>query len=165
MGRNNGGNVLAIFAMIIAIGSLALSGYMFMLEEPAEDQTITEIWYDSRESGFAPGTSYNTVPDLELTITVNAGEKVCIQFNGQFVITPILATNGGLIRLQIDDTTITGTDTGFFSDSTGSQWGDVSLLYVASGLSTGTHTINIQAAVSGASGNIESMNLLAYTFK
>ena len=33
MGRNNGGNALAIFAMIIAIGSLALSGYMFLLEE------------------------------------------------------------------------------------------------------------------------------------
>jgi prophage tail gpP-like protein len=136
---------------------------MFFLQEP-EDQTITEIWYDSRESVYAPGSSYNTVPDLELTITVNAGEKVLIQFNGQFVITPILATNGGLIRLQIDDTTITGTDTGFFSDSTGSQWGDVSLLYVASGLSAGIHTINIQATVSGASGNIAQMNLLAYTF-
>ena len=167
MGRNNGGNVLAFFAMIIAIGSLALSGYMFMTPPPeAEDQTITGIWHDSRESGFAPGGSYNDVPDLELTITVNAGEKVFIQFNGEFIIAPLATTSGGSVRLRIDDTTISGTEMGFLTDSSYStHWGDVTLLYVATGLSAGTHTINIQAAVMGASGTINSMNLLAYTFK
>jgi len=164
MGKNNGGNVLAVFAMIIAIGSLGLSGYMFFIQEP-EDQTITEIWHDSRESGFAPGTSYATVPDLELTITVNAGEKVLIQFNGQFVVEPLATTSGGNIRLQIDGTTISGTDMGFISDSSYLyHLGDVTLLYVATGLPAGTHTIIIQASVSGGTGTIENMNLLAYTF-
>ena len=93
MGRNNGGNVLAIFAMILAIGSLGLSGFMFLLEEPlpeGEEQTITEIWSDSRESGYSCSSSFTTVTDLELTITVNAGEKVFIQFNGGFDITNVV---------------------------------------------------------------------------
>ncbi len=102
MGKNNGGNVLAIFAMIIAIGSPGLSGYMFLTSEPqpeAEDQTITDIWYDSRESQYALTTSYTTVPDLELTITVIVGENVLIQFNGAFTIDPATTTTGGGIRL------------------------------------------------------------------
>ena len=168
MGKNNGGNVLAIFAMIIAIGSLGLSGYMFLQEEPlpeGEEQKITEIWSDSRESGYSCSSSFTTVTDLELSITVNAGEKVFIQFNGGFTITPILATTGGQIRLQIDDATIPGTILGFYTDgSASSHVGSVSLQYVASGLTAGTHKINIQAVVLGGSGTIENMNLFVYTF-
>ena len=162
MGRNNGGNVLAIFAMIIAIGSLALSGYVLTLNQTpseSEPQTITQIWFDSKESSYTLLTSFYDIPDLELTITVNTGENVYILFNGQFTVSS--GTTSGEIRLRIDDTTID--DRSFYSDASGLyHWDSLTLQHVAVGLSAGIHTISMQAA--GSSGTIHSMSLVAYTF-
>ena len=79
--RGSGGNGVAIFAMILAIGSLALSGYVLTLNQTpseSEPQTITQIWFDSKESSYTLLTSFYDIPDLELTITVNTGENVYI---------------------------------------------------------------------------------------
>ena len=164
--RGSGGNGVAIFAMILAIGSLALSGYMYtLISEPSESeaQTITQIWYDSRESAYSCSSSFTDVTDLELIITVNAGEKVYILFNGEFTVSS--GTTGGGAKLKIDDTAITDSEQEFYSDGNGlNHWDSVTLQYIATGLSAGTHTIKIQAVAMGGAGTVQHMTLFAYTF-
>ena len=87
MGKSSG---LAIFALLIAFGGLGLGLYsVFILPDTIIAQTtnnseIIQIWTKEQPAIYYTGGSYNDVPDMDLTITVNTGETVVIIFNGQF---------------------------------------------------------------------------------
>lgn len=160
----SGGKGLAVLALLVGIGSLGFSFYMYAIVIPSQtgDNTIQKIYYDSSVDPFVLSSSFTDIP-LELLISVDEGDNIYISFVGEFTVDS--GTCGGVIRLRIDDATQLGSRQRFYSDSPGSLVRDsISLQYVVYNMTAGIHKIGIQANVGACSGSIESMNLFAYTF-
>ena len=96
MGKGSG---LALLALLIGFGGLGLGVYsVFILPDTIIAQTLTQvpapptpptnpseiiqIWTKEQPAIYYTGGSYNEVPDMDITITVNTGETVVIVFNG-----------------------------------------------------------------------------------
>ncbi len=67
--RNNG---LAILALLVGIGGLSLGVYsVFFTPEPA----VVQIWTVEKPAIYYTSGSYADIPDMDLTISVNTGDR------------------------------------------------------------------------------------------
>lgn len=86
MGKGNG---LAIVAIIIAIGGCGFGVYAVVIlpdtiiQQASGSSEITQIWTVEQAGIFYTGSSYGDMTDMDVTITVNAGETVYVMFNAQ----------------------------------------------------------------------------------
>lgn len=163
------GKGLAFLAILIGIGSIAFNFYTITIVIPGEStgntgvNNIKQIWYDSKVTPWGPSTSYTDIQDLSLIITVNEGDNLYISFDGQFQL--YSGTNGGEIRLMINDVAQQGSNRIFFGDDNVlDHWDSLSLQYVVYDLTARIYEIQIQALCAGGSGLIDDMNLFAFTF-
>ena len=159
------GKGLAFLAILIGIGSIAFNFYTVTIVIPGEStgNNIGQIYYDSVVTPWGPGTSYGDIPNLSLIMTVNEGDNLYISFDGQFQL--YTGTNGGEIRLMINDVYQQGSNRLFFGDDNAvDHWDSLSLQYVVYDLTAGIYEIQIQALCAGGSGLIDDMNLFAFTF-
>ena len=168
MGKSSG---LAIFALLIAFGGLGLGLYsVFILPDTIIAQTtnnseIIQIWTKEQPAIYYTGGSYNDVPDMDLTITVNTGETVVIIFNGQF--TGDMAFLIGGVRFMRDNVEIPNSRREFNIDaSVGSLMGySLSANVLIDNLAAGTYEIEVQAWSAGV--NLDYLHdgvLIIYTF-
>ena len=168
MGKSNG---LAILALLIAFGGLGLGLYsVFILPDSIIAQTtnnseIVQIWTKKQPAIYYTGGSYNDVPDMDITITVNAGETVVIIFNGQF--TGDMAFLLGGVRFMRDNVEIPNSRREFNIDaSVGSLMGySLSANVLIDNLAAGTYEIEVQAWSAGVNlGYLHDGVLIIYTF-
>ena len=159
----NRSNGLAILALLIGIGGLGLGIYsVFFTPEP----TIVQIWTAEQPTLYYTSTSYYDIPDMDLSITVNTGEKVLILFNGQFKGTAPGFLVGG-VRFMRDNVEIPNSRRDFNIETTVGLLIGYSLTanVLIENLAAGTYEIEVQAYCNGASDRIEDGLLIIYTFK
>ena len=122
MGKGNG---LAIIAIIIAIGGGGLGVYSVIImpntiiQQASGSSEITQIWTVEQAGIFYTGSSYGDMTDMDVTITVNAGETVYVMFNAQITNGPS-GGNGWLtggVRIMRDTVEIPGSERFFIIDS------------------------------------------------
>lgn len=167
MGKGNG---LAIFALLIAIGGLGLGFYsVFILPDTIIAQTtnnseIIQIWTLEQPAVYYTSSSYYDIPDMDQTITVNAGETVVILFNGQFTATPGVLMGG--VRFMIDDVEIPNSRRDFNIETTGGILMAYSITanVLIDNLAVGTYEIEVQAYGIGVNDRIHDGLLVIYTF-
>ncbi len=86
MGKGNG---LAIVALIIAIGGCGFGFYSVVIlpdtiiQQASEESVISQIWTVEQAGVFYTESSYGDMTDMDVTITVNAGETVYVMFNAE----------------------------------------------------------------------------------
>ena len=163
MGKRNG---LAVFALLIALGGLGLGVYSaFILPvQNTKPSEIVQIWTLEQPSVYYTGVSYADIPDMDITISVNAGEKVIILFNGAFTGNlPILI---GGVRLRRDNVEVPNSRREFNIETSGGALVvySLSLHVLIENLAAGTYEIEVQALGAGSSDRIEDGLLIIYTF-
>jgi len=157
----NRSNGLAILALIIGIGGLGLGIYsVFFTPEP----TIVQIWTAEQPTLYYTSTSYYDIPDMDLTISVNAGENVLISFNGEFT-----ADSGVLVcgvRLMRDNVEIPSSRREInIETSFGTIMGySITTHVLISGLAAGAYEIEVQAYAVSVNEYINEGLLVVYTF-
>ena len=177
MGKGSG---LALLALLIGFGGLGLGVYsIFILPDTIIAQTLTQvpapptnpseviqIWTKEQPSVFYPTTSYYDVTDMDLTITVNAGETVVILFNGQFLADPGVLIGG--IRFMRDNVEIPNSRRDFNIETTGALLMGYSITahILIDNLAAGTYEIELQAYGSGENNSDRLIDgvLIIYTF-
>ena len=191
MGKGNG---LAIVAIIIAIGGCGFGAYAVILlpdiivQETSEntqtaiddhthvnDHThiseITQIWTVEQVGTFYPGSSYGDMTDMDVTITVNAGETVYVMFNAQISNGPA-GGNGWLtggVRIMMDTVEIPESRRYFIIDSpVGFSVGEsITTHFIIEGLAAGTYELKVQATAQTEKGSdrVEDGLLIVYTYR
>ena len=168
MGKSNG---LAIFALLIGLGGLGLGLYsVFILPDTIIAQTtnnseIIQIWTKEQPAVYYTTGSYVEVPDMDITITVNAGETVVILFNGQFKgIAPGILVGG--VRFMRDNVEIPNSRRDFNIETTVGLIIGYSLTanVLIENLATGTYEIEVQAYCNGDTDRMDDGVLIIYTF-
>lgn len=184
MGKGNG---LAIVAIIIAIGGCGFGIYSVILlpdiivqEASGNTQTliddhthvynhthiseVIQIWTAEQPAIYYTTGSYNDIPDMDLTISVNTGEKVLILFNGEFTASVGILIGG--VRFMIDNVEILNSRREFNIESSGGAL----MLYsmtanvLIDNLVTGVYEIEVQAFGAGTNDRIDVSLLVIYTF-
>ena len=169
MGKGNG---LAIFALLIGFGGLGLGVYSafilpnIIIAQTTNPSEIIQIWTVEQPAVYYTSSSYYDIPDMDLTITVNAGETVVILFNGQFKGTAPGFLVGG-VRFMRDNVEIPNSRRDFNIETTIGLLIGYSLTanVLIENLAAGTYEIEVQAYCNGASDRIEDGLLIIYTFK
>jgi hypothetical protein len=156
--RNNG---LAVLALLVGLGGLGLGVYsVFFTPEPA----IVQIWTIEQPTIYYTSGSYADIPDMDLTITVNTGEKVMILFNGEF--TANIGVLIGGVRLMRDNVEIPSSRREFNIETSGGALMGYSITthVLINGLAAGTYEIEVQAFGVGVSEYINEGVLAIYTY-
>jgi hypothetical protein len=174
MGKGNG---LAIVAMIIAIGGCGFGVYsVFILpntiiQQASGNSEITQIWTVEQAGIFYPGSSYGDMTDMDVTITVNAGESVYVMFNAQFSNGPTGGSGWltGGVRIMRDNVEIPGSERSFIFDSTigVTVANSITTHFIIEGLAAGTYELKVQATALAEVGTerVEDGLLLVYTYR
>ena len=96
MGKS--GTILGIFTLLIAIGALGVGIYQIVL--PPEGTTI---YCTTREEKFYIITStYEVVPNLNITYTTKAGDSVLLEFSCQLSVELYGSSTKVSIKFEID---------------------------------------------------------------
>jgi len=168
MGKGSG---LALFALLIGFGGLGLGVYsVFILPDTIIAQTtnnseIIQIWTKEQPAVYYTDTSYYDIPDMDLTITVNAaGESVLILFNGLFKGAPGVLAGG--VRFMRDNVEVPNSRRDFNIETSFGVLMAYSLTanILIENLAAGTYEIEVQAYGHGVSDRIEDGLLVIYTF-
>ncbi|KKN49781.1 hypothetical protein LCGC14_0639270 [marine sediment metagenome] len=107
MGKGNG---LVIVALIIALGGVGFGVYAVIIlpdtiiEQASGSSEITQIWTVEQAGTFYPGSSFGDMTDMDVTITVKAGETVYVMFNAQISNGPLQVKFPGQVMdgLQVE---------------------------------------------------------------
>ena len=174
MGKGNG---LAIVAIIIAIGGCGFGVYSVVIlpdtiiQQASGSSEITQIWTVEQVGTFNPGTSYGDMTDMDVTITVNAGETVYVMFNAQISNSPT-GGNGWLtggVRIMIDTILIPRSERFFiFDSSVGVSVGNsITTHFIIENLAAGTYELKVQATAWAENGieRVEDGLLIVYTYR
>ena len=167
MGKGSG---LAVFALLIGLGGLGLGLYsVFILPNTIVAQTtnnteIKQIWTKEQPAVYYTTSSYVEVPDMDLTITVNAGETVVVIFNGNFYGSVGVLMGG--IRFMRDNVLIPNSMRDFNIETTGGILMANSIMahILIDGLVAGTYEIELQAYGNGVNDRLNDGVLIIYTF-
>ncbi|MFX1346938.1 MAG: hypothetical protein ACFFBC_13065 [Promethearchaeota archaeon] len=167
MGSSKG---LTIFALLIGLSGLGLSGYtiLYALPEsiPQQQSGVQNIWYKS----YSPSMQvYNVevIPlDLIMTVRVNPSESLHVLFTAEANI----ICNGVIEMLTVH---ISLNETKFASANIGADhdhkiWSRIMLQYSNLTISPGVYVISISAFSTTDLGNpnyLYDMALLAFTYK
>ena len=148
MAKNSSG--LIIIVLILALGGSGLGVYsVFFQPSNTGTSPISQVYTVEQTSVFYPGSSYADMTDMDLDITVNAGETVYVMFNAQF-------SNGvgggvgwltGSVRITIDNVVISQSERYFILESvTGISVGcPITSQFIIEGLAAGTYELEFQA--------------------
>lgn len=174
MGKGNG---LAIVAIIIAIGGCGFGVYSVVIlpdtiiQQASGSSEITQIWTVEQAGTFYPGSSYGDMTDMDVTITVNAGETVYVMFNAQISNGPT-GGNGWLtggVRIMRDTIEIPGSERFFIIDSSvGVSVGkSITTHFIIEGLAAGTYELKVQATALAENGSDRVVDglLIVYTYR
>jgi len=190
MGKGSG---LAIIALIIGIGGLGIGFYSVIIlpdvivqqasgntQTLIDDHThvnehthiseITEIWTVKQVGTFYTGSSYSDMTDMDVTITVKAGETVYVMFNAQVSNGPT-GGNGWLtggVRIMRDTIEVPGSERSFIIDSpVGISVGNsITTHFIIAGLAAGTYELKVQATAQAEVGSdrVTDGLLIVYTY-
>ncbi|MHA2259890.1 MAG: hypothetical protein ACXACO_18155 [Promethearchaeota archaeon] len=174
MGKGSG---LAILAIIIGIGGLGFGVYAVIIlpdtiiEEASGSSEITQIWTVEQATVYYTASSFTDMTNMDVTITVNAGETVYVMFNAQISNGPV-GGNGwitGGVRIMRDNVEIPGSERFFIIDSPiGVSVGNsITTQFIIEGLAAGTYELKVQVTALAEVGldRIEDGLLLVYTYK
>jgi len=171
------GNALAIVALIIAIGGCGFGVYsVFILPNTITQQAsgsseITQIWTVEQAGAFYTGSSYVDMTDMDVTITVNAGETVYVMFNAQISNGPAGGSGWltGGVRIMRDNVEIPGSERFFIIDSSVgiSVAMSITTHFIIEGLAAGTYELKVQATAVAEVGSdrVEDGLLIVYTYR
>ncbi len=180
MGKSNG---LAIFALLIGIGGIGLGIYSIIflpdiiLDEASGDtQTliddhdqnhiseIIQIWTVEQAAVYYTSSSYEEVPDMDVTINVNTGESVLILFNCEFTANVGILIGG--IRLMLDNVEIPSSRREFNIETSGGflMGNSLTASVLIDDLVAGTYEIELQAFGIGTSDRLDEGLMIIYTF-
>ena len=190
MGKGSG---LAIIALIIGIGGLGIGFYSVIIlpdvivqqasgntQTLIDDHThvnehthiseITEIWTVKQVGTFYTGSSYSDMTDMDVTITVKAGETVYVMFNAQVSNGPT-GGNGWLtggVRIMRNTVEVPGSERSFIIDSpVGISVGNsITTHFIIAGLAAGTYELKVQATAQAEVGSdrVTDGLLIVYTY-
>jgi len=164
-------NGFVILVLIIALGGAGLGVYgLFFQPASSETSPISQVYTVKQTSVFYPGSSYTDMTDMDLDITVNAGETVYVMFNAQF-------SNGvgggvgwltGSVRITIDNVVISQSERYFILESvTGISVGcPITSQFIIEGLAAGTYELEVQVSALAEVGSdrIEDGLLYVHTY-
>jgi len=171
------GNGLTIIAIIIAIGAVGMGGYTIFLQpttiiqQASGNSEITNIWTRKQESVYYTDTSYTDVSDMDLEITVAAGETVYVMFNAEFSNGP---TDGngylyGGVRIMRDNVEIPGSERSFNIESVIGIMVSYTLTtqFIIEGLAAGKYELEVQATAQAQNGvdRVKDGLLMVYTYR
>ncbi len=161
MGKRNG---LAILALLVSFGALGLGVYSTFFLNTSTNE-IMQIWTKEQPYIYYTTVSYADVPDMDVTITVRAGETVLILFNGEFWGNVGILIGG--VRFRIDNVEVPNSRREFnIETSGGALMGySMSAFVLIDNLAAGTYEIELQAFCAGSSARLEDGLLLIYTYK
>ncbi|KKK79370.1 hypothetical protein LCGC14_2834200, partial [marine sediment metagenome] len=119
---------------------------------------------------FYTGSSYSDMTDMDVNITVNAGETVYVMFNAQ--ISNGVGGSGWLtggVRIMMDTALIAKSERYFILDSTTgiSVGNSITTHFIIEGLTAGTYELKVQATALAENGSdrIEDGLLIVYTYR
>lgn len=176
MGKGSG---LAIIALIIGIGGVGFGVYSVfflpntIIQQASGSSEITQIWTVEQAGAFYTGSSYSDMTDMDVTITVNAGETVYVMFNAQFS-NGLAGGNGWLtggVRIMRDNVEIPGSERFFVIDSSNFPGNAVAMSitthFIIEGLAAGTYELKVQATAVAEVGSdrVEDGLLIVYTYR
>jgi hypothetical protein len=161
MGKRNG---LAILALLVSFGALGLGVYSTFFLNTSTNQ-IMQIWTKEQPALYYTTGSYADVPDMDITITVRAGETVLILFNGEFTANVGILIGG--VRLMRDNVEIPSSRREFNIETSGGALMGYSITTFAliENLVAGQYEIEVQAFAAGVSDYINEGLLIIYTYK
>ncbi|HDZ17738.1 hypothetical protein LCGC14_0626800 [marine sediment metagenome] len=176
MGKGNG---LAIVALIIALGGCGFGVYAVVIlpdtiiQQASGSSEITQIWTVEQAGTFYTGSSYGDMTDMDVTITVNAGETVYVMFNAQF---SNGATGGkgwltGGVRIMMDTVEIPGSRRFFIIDSSNypglTVAKSITTHFIIEDLAPGDYELKVQATAQAEIGSdrVEDGLLIVYTYR
>lgn len=166
MTKNNG---LVIVVLILALGGIGLGIYSVFIQP--NNSEISQIWTVKQGSAFYTTSSYSDMTDMDVYITVKAGETVYVMFNAQF---SNGATGGagwltGGVRIMRDNVEIPGSERYFVIDSVvGVSVGySLTTQFIIEGLAAGTYELKVQATAVAEVGSdrVEDGLLYIYTYR
>ncbi len=175
MGKGNG---LAIVALIIAIGGCGFGVYSVVIlpdtivEQASEESVISQIWTVEQVGTFYTGGSYGDMTDMDVYITVKAGETVYVMFNAQIW----NGANGGKgwltggVRIMMDNVVIPESERFFITDSSNypglTVAESITTHFIIEGLAAGTYELKVQATAAAQLGSdrVEDGLLIVYTY-
>lgn len=167
-----GSVVLEVFTLLIALGALGLGAYsVFILPNTIEQQAttlseISQVWTVQQDSSYFTPPGYTKIPDMNVTITVIAGENVYFLFNAYYSAS-IGVLQGG-VRIMMDNVEIPESQRVFNIESSNGASIHFSLTsqVIVEGLSAGQYEIEVQVFgwSSGDNERILSASLLVYTY-
>ncbi len=172
------GSVLAFIALLIGIGGVGIGGYaiIFMpttiIQQASGSSEITQIWTVEQIGAFYPGGSFGDMTDMDVYITVNAGETVYVMFNAQISNGPSdgngMLTGG--VRIMRDNVLISGSERYFIieiSYGVFSIGNSITTSFIIEGLTAGTYELKVQATAQAENGlaRIEDGLLIVYTYR
>jgi len=157
-------NGIAILALLVAVGSLGLGVYSVFFSNTSTSE-IMQIWTAEQPSVYYTGGSYADIPDMDISITVNAGETVLILFNGEFSGSVGVLIGG--VRLMRNNVEIPNSRREFNIETSGGALMGYSLstFVLIDNLAAGTYEIEVQAFGVGGSDRIDDGLLVIYTYK
>ncbi|MFX1500868.1 MAG: hypothetical protein ACFFDH_07890, partial [Promethearchaeota archaeon] len=143
-----------------------------LIDDNKNPTEIVQIWTVEQTGAFYTGSSYNDMTDMDVTITVNAGETVYVMFNAQI---SNGATGGkgwlaGNVRIMRDNVAIPESERFFITDSSNFPWptvaDSITTHFIINGLTAGTYELKVQAAASAEVGaaRVEDGLLIVYTY-
>ncbi len=169
MGSSKG---LSIFALIIGISGLGLSGYTFFFALPEQTQQqqsgFQNVWYVSNLGSSIEVYNFDIViPNLSIIASVNPGESLHVLFN-----TGVNIECDGGIEILFVYVSLNGHKVGEPSATIGADhdhklWGHITLQYSNLTISPGVYNISIIAASTDSINPnfLYDMTLLAFTHK
>ena len=165
---NERGKGLAIFTLLIGICAIGLGIYAIFFQ-PQQPSVISNIWSAEQESTYYPGGTYSDMTNMNVIITVNAGETVYVTFDAQFN----LGVGGtwliGGVRVMRDGIAISESLRQFTIEITSGSaiWYSITTQFIINDLEAGIYELNVQAmGYSGSSSpNIVSGVFLVYTYR
>lgn len=165
MANKSSGLVFLVF--ILALGGVGFGVYGVFFQRGA----IKQVWTVEQESVFYPGTSYSDMTDMDVDITVKAGETVYVMFNAQI-------SNGlgggvgwlsGSVRIMIDNALIPQSER-FFNLEAVAGIGvgcPITTQFIIEDLAAGTYELEVQisAIAEVGSDRVEDGLLYIHTYK
>ena len=104
---------------------------------------------------FYTGGSYSDMTDMDVTITVNAGETVYVMFNAQISNGPTGGTGWltGGVKVMRDTVEIPGSERYFFIESSfgWSVGNSITTQFIIEGLAAGDYELKVQATAQAES--------------
>jgi len=174
MGKGSG---LAIIALIIGIGGIGFGIYSVfflpntIIQQASGSSEITQIWTVEQAGAFYTGSSYSDMTDMDVTITVNAGETVYVMFNAQISNGPTGGSGWltGGVRIMRDNVLIPGSERFFIIDSSVGTSVAMSITthFIIEGLAAGIYELKVQATAVAEVGSdrVEDGLLIVYTYR